>query len=90
MRLTVSAAAMRRTGRDRAGPADRLQRHGADFRETTIRDAPTMTTLKEVDPDGDGKDAWLPRTDRAHAASTKPLAPPRATREKAAYAREPF
>lgn len=33
----------------------------AQVRETTIRDGATMTTLKEVDPEGDGKDIWLPR-----------------------------
>jgi hypothetical protein len=33
----------------------------AEVRETTTRDGRTMTTLKEVNPDGDGADAWLPR-----------------------------
>lgn len=33
----------------------------ADIRETTTRDGTTLTTLKEVDPQGDGIDEWLPR-----------------------------
>ena len=33
----------------------------ARVRETTTRDGDTLTVLKEVDPDGDGKDEWLPR-----------------------------
>ncbi len=33
----------------------------AAVRETTVRDGATMTTLKEVNPDGDGSDQWLPR-----------------------------
>ena len=33
----------------------------AQVRETTIRDGDSMLTLKEVDPVGDGKTAWLPR-----------------------------
>ncbi len=33
----------------------------AEVRETTRRDGDTMTTLKEVNPVGDGKDVWLPR-----------------------------
>lgn len=33
----------------------------AKLRETTTRDGDTLTVLKEVDPDGDGKDEWLPR-----------------------------
>lgn len=33
----------------------------AQVRETTTRDGDTLTTLKEVNPDGDGIDTWLPR-----------------------------
>lgn len=33
----------------------------AKVRETTIRDGSRMTTQKDVDPVGDGKDEWLPR-----------------------------
>jgi hypothetical protein len=33
----------------------------AQVRETTVRDGDSMTTLKEVDPEGDGVDAWLLR-----------------------------
>jgi len=33
----------------------------AQVRETTTRDGDQLTTLKEVNPDGDGKDVWLPR-----------------------------
>ena len=44
--------------------ANGRQRDGdtiAYVRETTIRDGATMTTVKEVNPDGDGNDEWLPR-----------------------------
>lgn len=33
----------------------------AAVRETTVRDGATMTTIKEVNPDDDGSDEWLPR-----------------------------
>lgn len=33
----------------------------AEVRETTTRNGTSMTTLKEVNPDGDGIDKWLPR-----------------------------
>ena len=33
----------------------------AQVRETTTRDGDSLTTLKEVNPEGDGKDVWLPR-----------------------------
>ena len=33
----------------------------AQIRETTTRAGDTMTTLKEVNPDGDKKEVWLPR-----------------------------
>jgi hypothetical protein len=33
----------------------------AQVRETTTRAGDTMTTLKEVNPDGDKKEVWLPR-----------------------------
>ncbi|UVO49367.1 hypothetical protein M0208_02095 [Sphingomonas sp. SUN019] len=33
----------------------------AKVRETTVRDGARMTTQKDVDPIGDGKDEWLPR-----------------------------
>ena len=33
----------------------------AQVRETTTRDGDTLTTLKEVNPDNDGADIWLPR-----------------------------
>lgn len=33
----------------------------AIVRETTTRDGARLTTLKEVNPEGDGADAWLPR-----------------------------
>jgi hypothetical protein len=33
----------------------------ADVRETTIRSGTSMTTLKDVNPEGDGLDQWLPR-----------------------------
>jgi hypothetical protein len=41
---------------------ERIDGNGkAQVRETTIRDGDRMTTLKEVDPLGDGKTEWLPR-----------------------------
>lgn len=33
----------------------------AKVRETTVRDGARLTTQKDVDPVGDGKDEWLPR-----------------------------
>lgn len=33
----------------------------ADIRETATRDGASMTTLKEVNPQGDGTEEWLPR-----------------------------
>jgi hypothetical protein len=33
----------------------------AQVRETTVRDGDTLTTTKDVDPEGDGKTGWLPR-----------------------------
>jgi hypothetical protein len=33
----------------------------ADIRETATRDGRTMTTVKEVNPQGDGIEEWLPR-----------------------------
>ena len=33
----------------------------AQVRETTTRNGDTLTTLKEVNPDKDGADTWLPR-----------------------------
>ena len=33
----------------------------APVRETTTRDGDTLTTLKEVNPEDDGVDTWLPR-----------------------------
>ncbi|UUL82759.1 hypothetical protein [Sphingomonas qomolangmaensis] len=61
VRLTVSAAPdpthWTMIAQDRRIDGDGM----AQIRETTVRDGATMTTLKEVDPEGDGKDVWLPR-----------------------------
>jgi hypothetical protein len=41
---------------------ERIDGNGkAQVRETTVREGDRLTTLKEVDPLGDGKTEWLPR-----------------------------